>query len=376
VPRRGRRRPTRLVHRRPHRRRTRAAARQDEDGNSGDRRAGHRENVAPETIRSEMDEPIYASDPAAAPDEDFEPGRIEHLVAGNPGRLLDERRTPVVVRSVDERTGQFAVEIRAFEDAGAQWEVPFEDVGRFQFARHAELLSPPAAGACRAIAARLDRPLHIPAAAAPDVERERAWAQAALGPIELPDPEAAIAARTGDPGLAAAVGAALAERGLSDMDEAFAARYHSNPASGELVKGHAIVAAEIGLAPYRGKVVRDDRLFDEPWTKARRAEHLLARMALTRELWRRAGAERSVHRATRPDRPDAASFYSVTFAREVAEAHATATLVSAPLPLDSLLMTFWETSALNRHYREAEAVVLRRPGPSPTAGGSPARAGR
>lgn len=322
-----------------------------------------------------MDEPVYESDPQAAPDAAFAPGTLEHLVAGNRGRLLDERRTPVAVRDVDEATGQFEVEILAFEDRGARWQVPFEDAGRFQFELDARRVSPATLSRYAGVAARLDRPLTIAAAAGEGPARlhaERAWARKALDAHGVPaalEPDDAIARREGDARLIAAVHAVLAQRGLAELDEAFAARYTSNPASGELVKGHAIVAAELGLADFRGKVVRDERLFAEPWTKARRAEHLLARMALTGELWRRAGDGIEVHRATRPDRPDDASFYSVTYAREVAEAHETATIVTAPLPRERLVMTFWETAALNRVYREAEAVLLRIPCPSPSASG-------
>ena len=38
---------------------------------------------------------IYARHDDPAPDADFEPGCLEHLVPGNTGRLLDARRTPV-----------------------------------------------------------------------------------------------------------------------------------------------------------------------------------------------------------------------------------------------------------------------------------------
>ena len=81
---------------------------------------------------------IYQSDPDAAPDEEFEPGRLEHVVEGNRGRLLDPRRTPVTVTAIDAATGTFEVEVGAFEDAGARWSVPLEEVVRFQFARDAE----------------------------------------------------------------------------------------------------------------------------------------------------------------------------------------------------------------------------------------------
>jgi hypothetical protein len=74
---------------------------------------------------------IYASSPDAEPDSLYKPGAIGHLVVGNRGRLLDARRTPVAITGVDDASGLFDVEILAFEDAGAQWRVPFEEVSRF-----------------------------------------------------------------------------------------------------------------------------------------------------------------------------------------------------------------------------------------------------
>jgi hypothetical protein len=80
---------------------------------------------------------IYESDPEAAPDSEFVPGELALLVAGNRGRLLDGRRTPVTVTAVRPATGDFEIEVGAFEDAGARWLLPLQDVGRFQFARDA-----------------------------------------------------------------------------------------------------------------------------------------------------------------------------------------------------------------------------------------------
>ncbi|MGH2883953.1 MAG: hypothetical protein ACRDPA_14870, partial [Solirubrobacteraceae bacterium] len=77
---------------------------------------------------------IYASDPNSAPDSEFRPGELRYLVVGNRGRLLDTRRTPITVTAIDRIRGSFEVEIGAFEDAGARWELPFEEVARFQFA--------------------------------------------------------------------------------------------------------------------------------------------------------------------------------------------------------------------------------------------------
>jgi len=83
----------------------------------------------------------YQHDPAMAPDSDFQPGRLEHLVAGNACRLLDARRTPLRVVGVRAEIATFSVEVMAFEDAGATWDLAFEDVARLQFVNEATLAS-------------------------------------------------------------------------------------------------------------------------------------------------------------------------------------------------------------------------------------------
>ena len=80
--------------------------------------------------------------------------------------------------------------------------------------------------------------------------------------------------------------------GLTDMEERFATQWVSNSESGEFIKGHRIVIAELGLSPYEGKVVRDSTLFDEPWSKQRRAHYILVRMAFVQEVFSQSEIER------------------------------------------------------------------------------------
>ncbi len=169
------------------------------------------------------DAPVYAGDADPARDSDFAPGELRHLVAGNRGRLLDPRRTPVTVREVAPERGSFVIRVDAFEDAGANWGLGLEEIGRFQFARPATRASDAALGLCR----------------------------------------------------------------------------------------------------YRGKAPRDPDLYAGSWTRARRAEHLLYRLAFTQELWLRRGRqELTLYRATASDealqlaRP--ATFVSATFSRPIA----------------------------------------------------------
>jgi mannose-6-phosphate isomerase-like protein (cupin superfamily) len=59
---------------------------------------------------------------------------------------------------VDLETGQFEVELRAFEDVGARWVIPFEDASNFKFARDAVRVD---AAPLAAAVEHFDKPLEI-----------------------------------------------------------------------------------------------------------------------------------------------------------------------------------------------------------------------
>lgn len=328
-----------------------------------------------------MSTDIYAFDPDARPDTDFVAGDFRHLVIGNRGRLLDARRTPIAITAVAPETGGFEVEIGAFEDAGARWELPLEEVRRFQFARGGSVVTSDALAALQRAAARYDRELVIEVdRTARDLTLDRIAVTRGrirdqLAKVELPtiDLTHHISRREGDPRLYALLDEVMAARGLEQMDHEFSARFVSNPASGEAVKGHAIVLAELGLCPYHGKVVRHAELFTGQWSKARRAEHLVTRLAFGQELFSTLGVDTlTVYRGTAVEgllpAPRPASFVSATLSREVAIAHfdggpktQTAALWRQEVPVTRLLMTFLETREMNSRFHEAEAVLIADP---------------
>lgn len=330
-------------------------------------------------------QPVYASDPHASPDDEFVPGDLSLIVAGNRGRLLDARRTPVTIAAIEMRSASFRVRIDAFEDAGAHWLLALEDIVRFQFQRDSARASAVALAAYAEAVARLDRPAPVPADPAAREqtllrlaaarEQAAAWLEAHAAPLAGDvDVAAAVAAREGDPSLYELLALYLTERGLHEMDRSFAETFVSNPRSGELVKGHAIVLAQLGLCAYQGRAVRDPSLLHGEWSPAARAEHLIARLAFTQSLWERLGfGAVTLYRGMASERPivqaDTASLVSATFSSAVADAHfqgGPSTLVAAiwrqVVPVAALLMTFLETEAMNRRYREAEAVLLAEPG--------------
>jgi len=325
-----------------------------------------------------MTTPVYESDPDRAPDTDFVPGELSLLVAGNRGRLLDTRRTPITVVAVTPDIGAFVVEINGFEDAGAHWELPLPNVTRFQFTHDASRTD--TAELARA-AAKFDHDMTIdcdPAAREEtehriNEERRAIHDRLTSGRYDVDLPRR-IAERTGVPALYELCRELMAERGIAELDDEFATVFVSNPASGELVKGHAIVLAELGLYPYHGGIVRNQDLFGGTRSKAHRANHIIARMALQRELWSMWGrATATVYRGTAVEGPlptrSRSSFVSTTLSRDVATAHfdggpttTTAVLWRQDVPIERLFMTYLETPAMNDPYAEAEALLLADPG--------------
>jgi hypothetical protein len=325
---------------------------------------------------------MYQTDPEALPDEQFSPGELSWLVPGNHGRVLDARRTPVRVTAVDLPHGYFEVEIQAFEDNGARWLIPLEEVTHYQFALGGARAEAVAVASMEGIIRKLDVTIEI----TPDLQgrreglqkiaAERARADAWLARHDAPDKidvTAHIACRRGSPEAVRWLADYLADRrpaGMPDMDEEFAASFVSNPGSGDLVRGHLITAARLGLCGYQGKAIRDASSLSGTWTEERRAAHIVARTGFVQALWRRAahpglmvyrgvglqgGAELEARTV---------SLVSATLSRDIAESHfdfdsaTLAALLRRQLPVERLFMTFIETSAMNHQYREAEAVLF------------------
>ena len=328
------------------------------------------------------DAPVYATEDHPAPDSAFAAGELRHLVVGNRGRLLDARRTPITVVDVAPERGSFVVRIEAFEDTGARWELGLEEIERFQFTHTATPASSHALAELRRSAARFDRDLSIECeqGARDDSLRRlqqrrkdvRRWLAGRASRLNV-DVAEHIRLREGHPGLCELRDQFVSEHDLDELERAFAASFVTNPRAGEIVKGHAIVLAELGLCSYRGNAPRDPDLFAGTWSRPRRADHLLWRLAFTHELWLdlgwrdftlyRAAASEGALRASRP-----ATFVSATFSTEVAQAHfhggpstRVAVLWRQRVLIDRALMTFLETEAMNERFQEAEAVLLADP---------------
>jgi hypothetical protein len=328
-------------------------------------------------------EPVYESDPGAPPDSEYEPGEAAHIVPGNRGRLLDPRRTPLVIAGAVPARAAFEVVVAGFEDAGARWELALPEIHRMQFERGGPRLAPAEQDALAALAEGAQQPLAVPAPAAAReatmrlLAAERAELRAritgdrALRQLDL---DACVRARRGSDAAAAALSALLHERELEQLERSFSHTYVSNPSSGEVVKGHAIVLAELGLSPFQGTVVRDPELFSGTRSRERRSEHILLRLAFCAELMALLGREqvelyRGIAAPVAEPNGGSSSLVAASFSREVALSHFDAApggvLARRRVPVSRLLMSFLETPAMNEPYREAEALLIGDPHSEP-----------
>ena len=291
--------------------------------------------------------------------------------------MLDLRRTPVRIVALRPDIGSWVCEITAFEDKGARWVLPVDAVDRFQFERGA-------AHATTETVRRLDEQLRQfarPLVIEPDGDRAKAtrdalerrrieatkWLADRELTLQLCDPD--HARRRAPAVTIAAFETFMEERGLLDMDQALTRTYVSNPESGETVKGHLIVMAEMGIAPFHGRIVRDPETFARDWRRDRRADHVLWRMAfvhamlaalrlevleLYRGMWNTAGIASPLGRVLE----------SWSFSRQVAESVAgppTAAqhvVHTCKVSCRRAFMTYLETRAMNEQFLEAEAVIF------------------
>jgi hypothetical protein len=321
----------------------------------------------------------YQFNPDMLPDTCFQPGELKLVVPGNEARLLDPRRTPLRVLEVKPTSGFFVVEILDFEDKGARWELPLEDVDHCQFAQGSSEATPAAVALYRETISRLDLPLEIPADLSHRStsktmissirERIRDWLESKSTFLKTGVP-LDFSSKSGDSRLCSDLKSYMTEAGLWDIEESLAEQYVRNPNSGELIKGHRIVLAELGLVSFEGKQVRNPDLFSGSWSQKRRADHILHRLAFVRELFHRLGHSsvilyRGFSCQGQPQPRGNSSFLSATFSLEVALSHfndrdrsSTGTLLRQSVPIERLFMSFLETAQMSRHFKESEAVLL------------------
>ena len=325
---------------------------------------------------------VHQFDPDMLPDSEFVDGELKYLVPGNAARMLDPRRTPVRVLGCKIGPGFFSVEVLDFEDKGALWDLPYEWVDSVQFARGSSEASDEEVASFQDAIERLDLPLRIPAdpTARENTERRITAARAEAG--DWLDQESQflrsgstldLSARRGSEALQHDFKRYMTSHDLWATEDALATQWVSNPYSGEMVKGHAIVLAGLGLVEFDGRRLRDPGTLAGPMNESRRSDHIVRRLAFIREVFERLDrATVLLYRGAAfpgpPQKRAPDSLVSATFSLDVAMSlfdernpETTGVLVRQSVPVTRLFMSYLETEQMNRQYAEAEAVLLNDP---------------
>ncbi len=320
---------------------------------------------------------FHQFNPNMLPDDEFVPGNLEFLVPGNAGRLLDGRRTQGKLLEIDEESAMFKWQILEFEDKGKQWDLPAEDIVRFQFNRQAQRLA-------KFEVSKLAKRIHDfqdelvirgkPPVRAVEIEETQEAANAWLVSNSRffdDAPKLNLNSRIGPPVLATDLMRYMQDYGLDDLEKRTAENVVLNPSSGEWVKGMEIVLAQMGLADFQGKVTRTKDVFSGMGEKSKRERYLIHRLAFMRAYLRKLSLEELVlYRGASTEKawqPRPKTLRSYTFSLRVARSFAKfdrtsrfrhASLSKDTFPVDRVFMTYLETAAMNRQYAEAEAMIL------------------
>ncbi len=313
-------------------------------------------------------------------DEKFFQGALKYLVTGNKCRLLDGRRTPGTIETVCYESAMFRFRIDAFEDKGKCWELPAEDVVRFQFYPGSEELPHKYIHILRERIIEFQKSLdmsvdHSEKSLTTDklrllVEEAKSWLRSSSALFSDRGRISSIARSKNL--LAEDLVKYMAEKGLLELEQRTARAIVLNPYSGEWIKGMRIVMAVLSILPYRGMVPRTCDIFDGIGRKELREEYILNRLAFVRAAFALSDIKEVVlYRGMSTESQwrgrKEGSLTSWTFKRKVAEAFTdmrknsrfiNSYLIKRTFPVEKLFITFVETAEMNEQYLEAEALVL------------------
>lgn len=322
-------------------------------------------------------------DPNMASDDQYEPGDLKHLVAGNRCRSLDSRRTPGQIVEINLAIGMFQWQILKFEDAGKTWNLPLENVVQFQFDMGSKKLPKSAINEFEKIVKHFDEPLIIHESNDVAQKTEHAisietiaakkWLKANSSFIQRGE-KLNFGSIHGNPDLQENLLSYLSLNNFEEIERRTTTNYVLNPRSGEWFKGMEIAIAEMGLANYEGQIPRTKDIFEGVGSKDLRKHYILMRLAFVRAMFEVLGiSEVVLFRGMSTEgkwlKKRRTTLSSWTFSKKIAESFARPTapgqtrkssMIERSVPIYNLFMTFLETKAMNHPYQEAEAVILER----------------
>ncbi len=313
---------------------------------------------------------------ASPPPENAQPAHFSKLHVGALLWMRDPRRTPVRVLSVSEGTASFTVEVRAFEDIGAQWTFPLWQSDKFLCAQDTPAQSAAIIAARQSACDRFDQPLQVPVDQESRVaslsklntltKQARNWLHDTGHHAAHDQPFDSFSAFQEPTALTNW----LTMHEVANLETNFATHYVSNPHAGETIKAHRLALAALGLCPFEGRILRDTSELSGPKSLVHRQRHILARLAFLRAAFDQLGQTHlPLYRVIYSDEPLTPprinGFVSTTLSRAVAlrflndgQSKRHAALYWQNVPVTRLFMSYLETPQMRGRYEEHEALLL------------------
>lgn len=323
---------------------------------------------------------VHECDNNIRPDEEFINGDICFLVEGNHCRLLDGRRTTGFIEKYFEDSSMFRWRITKYEDKGNYWDLPAEDILMFQFEKDSQKLSEMQV---ESIQQKIEDYQEILSIEAKKRDRDNTEEEIEKNKVNIikwlednslfikSGNEIDFSSCEGSNLLAIDFKNYMKSVGLEEEEKITADTIVLNPNSAEWIKGMKIVIAEMGLVSFNGKIPRTNDIFKGIGDKKNRRRYIVNRLAFIRAyfsmlkinevvLYRGMSNENDYKEILR-------TFLHCTFSLEVGKAfsdfkrhskYKISYLVKMTVPVEKLFMTYLETEAMNRQYKEAEALLL------------------
>jgi len=323
---------------------------------------------------------LHQSNPNKLPDSMYNKGSLKYLVKGNSCVLLDGRRTPGIIENIHMDAGMFIWRITDFEDKGKFWELPFEDIVKFQFLDHEKSNQDDEVELYRKIIKSKQVPLHIRIKKKQQKETQRSineikksiheWLNKNSKFFQTNQP-LILEDKKGSNLLAKDLQRYMNHLNLLYLENETAEAFCLNPKSGELIKGMMICLAEMGLVDYHAYATRKASTFKNTYRKEIRKKYLLHRLAFVQALFEKVALkEIVVYRGMTSEkpfqvmkRPIISTTLSLSTAKEFFDESndkniKSSYLLKLTIPISQILMTYIETQHFNQQYLEQEVIML------------------
>lgn len=317
------------------------------------------------------------------PDSCYEKGTLNHIVAGNKGRVLDGRRTPGFIEKYDDESAMFIWRITDFEDKGKYWEVPAEEIVAYQFKKDSKKLTDNEVleieSKCKLFSEKLviygseseyKKTLEL---IKKEKDQTKSWFLNQSQFVRLGESQLDIQSNAGSQFLYNDLISYMDTCKVLDLERKTANQYVLNPYSGEWIKGLRIVMAEMGLIDFNEKKPRTKDIFKGIGCKEKRKQYIISRMAFIQSFFELSGyKEVQLFRGMSTEGPlfeKSKTLISASFNPEVGKEFSNidrneqitfSYLIKFTYPIENLFMTFFETESFNERYQEQEAVILYR----------------